>query len=69
MTTTRTHLTNGTLSRNGTPAPAQADSTPSFIALDKGAEARDSSTTADGRDSKTGRFLKGAWKGGQGNPF
>jgi hypothetical protein len=55
---------------NGHAAPVpHAGSAPSFIALDKGAEPRDLSATADGRDPKTGRFLKGAWRGGQGNPF
>jgi hypothetical protein len=70
MTTTTTPLTNGTPSRNGHAAPAQdADLAPPFNSFSKGVEPREMPTEADGRDPATGRFLKGAWKGGPGNPF
>jgi hypothetical protein len=35
----------------------------------KGGETQPQPPTADGRDPATGRFIKGVWKGGAGNPF
>jgi hypothetical protein len=60
---------NGT-SRNGHAAPVpDATAAPSFNSFIKGGEPRSLPSTADGRDPATGRFLKGYWKGGNGNPF
>jgi hypothetical protein len=61
---------NGTSSRIGHTAPTpDAAPAPPFQERLRDGETQPQPPTADGRDPATGRFLKGAWRGGPGNPF